>query len=234
MEKQNKPIMEDKNMTKMNENGKKMNLKAAVLAFAMIAVMMIGGISAYFTDGDTTTNTFTVGKISLDLQEPNWNPEDAEDITPNQTIKKDPQILNDGINDEFVFLEVIVPYENVVVANEDGTRKPAADTELYYYTVNSGWVEIATIKDAAAKTVTHLYVYGTADKCTALKKDATTPTLFDTVTFVNLVEDQGLEEATLDIVVNAYGIQTTDVNGGTVDPDMIWDVIDNQGPSLRK
>jgi len=220
-------------MRKNNEHGK-MNVKAAVLAFAMIAVMMIGGISAYFTDGDTATNTFTVGKISLDLQEPNWDEDKAKDITPNQTIKKDPQILNDGINDEFVFLEVIVPYENVIVANEDGTRKPAADTELYYYTVNNGWAEIATIKDAATKTVTHLYVYGTADKCMALKKDVTTPTLFDTVTFVNLVEDQGLEEATLDIVINAYGIQTTDVNGGTVDPDMIWDVIDNQGPSLSK
>ena len=220
-------------MRKNNEHGK-MNVKAAVLAFAMIAVMMIGGISAYFTDGDTATNTFTVGKISLDLQEPNWDEDKAKDITPNQTIKKDPQILNDGINDEFVFLEVIVPYENVIVANEDGTRKPAADTELYYYTVNNGWAEIATIKDAATKTVTHLYVYGTADKCTALKKDVTTPTLFDTVTFVNLVEDQGLEEATLDIVINAYGIQTTNVNGGTVDPDMIWDVIENQGPSLSK
>jgi len=220
-------------MRKNNEHGK-MNVKAAVLAFAMIAVMMIGGISAYFTDGDTATNTFTVGKISLDLQEPNWDEDKAKDITPNQTIKKDPQILNDGINDEFVFLEVIVPYENVIVANEDGTRKPAADTELYYYTVNNGWAEIATIKDAATKTVTHLYVYGTADKCMALKKDVTTPTLFDTVTFVNLVEDQGLEEATLDIVINAYGIQTTNVNGGTVDPDMIWDVIENQGPSLSK
>ena len=220
-------------MRKNNEHGK-MNVKAAVLVFAMIAVMMIGGISAYFTDGDTATNTFTVGKISLDLQEPNWDEDKAKDITPNQTIKKDPQILNDGINDEFVFLEVIVPYENVVVANEDGKRKPAADTELYYYTVNNGWAEIATIKDAATKTVTHLYVYGTADKCMALKKDVTTPTLFDTVTFVNLVEDQGLEEATLDIVINAYGIQTANVNGGTVDPDMIWDVIENQGPSLSK
>jgi len=221
-------------MTKMNKNGNKRKFKAALLAFAMIAVMMVGSISAYFTDGDTATNTFTVGKISLDLQEPNWDEEKATDITPNQTLKKDPQILNDGINDEFVFLEVIVPYENVIVANEDGTRKPAADTELYSYNVNSGWAEIATIKDAATKTVTHLYVYGTADKCTALKKDVTTPTLFDTVTFANIVEDQGLEEATLDIVVNAYGIQTSDVNGGTTDPDMIWAVIDNQGPSLSK
>lgn len=220
-------------MRKNNENGK-MNVKAIVLAFAMIAVMMIGGISAYFTDGDTATNTFTVGKVSLDLQEPNWDEDKATDITPNQTIQKDPQILNDGINDEFVFLEVIVPYENVIVANEDGTKNAAADTELYSYIVNTGWTEIATVKEETAKTVTHLYVYGTADECTALKKDVTTPTLFDTVTFANIVEDQGLEEATLNIVVNAYGIQTSNVNGGTTDPDMIWAVIDNQGPFLSK
>lgn len=219
-------------MKEMMKNVK--NMKAAVLAVAMIAVMMIGGISAYFTDGDTATNTFTVGKISLDLQEPNWDESKATDTTPNQTIKKDPQILNDGINDEFVFLEVIVPYANVVVANEDGSKNAAADTELYSYTVNSGWVEIGTTKNTADKTVTHLYVYGTGDKCAALMAGEKTGSLFDTVTFANIVEDQNLEEATLNIVINAYGIQTTDVNGGSSKPDVIWSVIQKQSPSLSK
>ena len=57
-----------------------------IAATAMIGVLAIGGISAYFTDGDTATNTFTVGKVSIDLQEPNWNP--PKDITPNQEIKR--------------------------------------------------------------------------------------------------------------------------------------------------
>lgn len=210
------------------------SMKAAVLAVAMIAVMMIGGISAYFTDGDTATNTFTVGKISLDLQEPNWDEDKATDTTPNQTIQKDPQILNDGINDEFVFLEVIVPYENVVVANEDGSKKAAADTELYSYTVNSGWVEIGASKDTANKTVTHLYAYGTSDKCAALKAGEKTGSLFSTVTFANIVEDQNLEETTLNIIINAYGIQTTDVNGGSSNPDVLWSVIQKQSPSMSK
>ena len=219
-------------MKEMMKNVK--SVKAAVLAVAMIAVMMIGGISAYFTDGDTATNTFTVGKISLDLQEPNWDESKATNTTTNQTIKKDPQILNDGINDEFVFLEVIVPYANVVVANEDGSKNAAADTELYSYTVNSGWVEIGTTKNTADKTVTHLYVYGTGDKCAALMAGEKTGSLFDTVTFANIVEDQNLEEETLNIVINAYGIQTTDVNGGSSKPDVIWSVIQKQSPSLSK
>ena len=149
-------------------------------------------------------------------------------------MQKDPHILNDGINDEFVFLEVIVPYENVVVANEDGSKKTAADTELYSYTVNSGWVEIGTSKDTANKTVTHLYAYGTSDKCAVLKAGERTNSLFDMVTFANIIEDQNLEEATLNIVINAYGIQTTDVNGGSNNPDVLWTVIQKQSPSLSK
>ena len=58
----------------------KKRMKTMIAATAMIGVLAIGGISAYFTDGDTATNTFTVGKVSIDLQEPNWNP--PKDITP--------------------------------------------------------------------------------------------------------------------------------------------------------
>ena len=48
----------------------KKRMKTMIAATAMIGVLAIGGISAYFTDGDTATNTFTVGKVSIDLQEP--------------------------------------------------------------------------------------------------------------------------------------------------------------------
>lgn len=185
---------------------------------------------AYFTDGDTATNTFTVGKISLDLQEPNWEP--PTDITPNQEIEKDPQVKNDGTNDEFVFVEVVVPYANVVTANEDGTKNAAADTELFSYDVNEGWTEMGIgTKDEEDKTVTHRYVYGTAEACTALGKNATTPALFDSVTFANVVEDQNLEDSMQNIIINAYGIQTTDLNGDKTAPDDVWAVLNNQLPT---
>lgn len=113
----------------------KKRMKTMIAATAMIGVLAIGGISAYFTDGDTATNTFTVGKVSIDLQEPNWNP--PKDITPNQEIKKDPQIKNDGINDAYMFMKVTVPYDNITVVAGDGTKAAAkADTELFSYDVN--------------------------------------------------------------------------------------------------
>lgn len=207
----------------------KKRIKTMLVCTALAGTLAIGGVMAYFTDGDTTTNTFTVGKISLDLEEPNWEP--PENITPNQEIKKDPQITNTGNNSEFVFVEVIVPYKNVVTANEDGTKNNAAERELFTYTVNQGWTEMGTgTKDTRNGTVLHRYVYGTSTACTPLAKDQTTPTLFDSVKFINVIEGQGLEESTQHIVVNAYGIQTTDINGGVTSPTEVWEVLSNQLP----
>ena len=204
-------------------------MKNAAIAAAMAGVLAIGGITAYFTDHEAETNTFTVGEESLDLTEPNWNPSNGQHITPAKTIAKDPKATNDGINPEYVFMTVAVPYENVVTVNADGSRKAAADTELFSYTVNSGWTEIGTVKkDAATKTVTHTYVYGTSAKCTALNKDESTPALFNNVTFANIVEKQGMENEQLDIAVDAYGIQSADVNGGKTAPADIWKVLQTQ------
>lgn len=232
------------------KNKRKKKAKAAVLVLALIGSLTIAGISAYFTDGDTATNTFTVGKISLDLQEPGWV--EPEDITPAQDIVKDPQILNNGVNEEYVFLEVIMPYAaNLVTANDDGTRNAAADTELFSYNVNPGWVEIQGVvngityptKDTADQTVTHLYAYGDSTSMAALEAGDVTPALFNYVRFCNAVEDQKLEETAPDIVINAYGIQTlnindgADINGsntdGKVNPMDVWSVLHNQSPAVN-
>lgn len=201
--------------------------RMAVFAAILFVVLTVGGISAYFTDRDTVTNTFTVGKISLELQEPDWDPEEAQDITPNQTIKKNPQIYNDGLNGEFVFMEVILPYETLITANEDGTLNEASDTELYRYTINPGWHQMAQTKNETEKTVTYLYVYGSDEICTELTVGTATPSLFDTVTFANVVENQALEGKTLEIIVKAYGIQTTNINGGKAAPADVWTVLWN-------
>lgn len=210
-------------------NSKK--LKAIALGTALVSIASIGGLMAYFTDADTQTNEFLVGKISLDFQEPNWNPDNGKNIMPMKTVKKDPQIMNDGVNDEFVFLEVIVPYAHVVTANADGTKNPASDTELFNYTVNKGWLEMTDEKKVTENTVRHLYVWGTNEACTPLLKNVTTGSLFDTVTMANVVEDQGLEETPPEIVINAYGIQTSDLDGKKVAPKDVWKILANQAPT---
>ena len=220
---------------------KKNNLGKIVFVGALIGCMTVGAISAYFTDADTATNTFTVGKVSIDLQEPDWVP--PTDITPEEEFAKDPKIVNDGINDAYVFVEVVVPYANVVTANEDGTKNAAADTELFSYDLKEGWIEVGTpAKDEETKTVTHLYAYSSADTMTVLAKDAETPAVFDFIKFANIVEDQELEATTLEVVVNAYAIQTKNIidgkdalDGNNADgvaaPDAVWAVLSAQAPS---
>jgi len=112
---------------------KKRNLTTIILAVAMIAVLGIGGIMAYFTDYEEVTNSFTYGQVELELTEPNWDEDLAQQVVPNETFAKDPTIKNIGVNDMFVFVEVVVPYENIITANLDGmfTCVPKNSKKMY-------------------------------------------------------------------------------------------------------
>lgn len=212
-----------------------MNKKAArtaAIAAIMAGTLTVGGMMAYFTDADDAVNTFTVGKISVDLTEPDWDPEDGEDITPNQTIEKNPTVTNDGVNDEFVFLKVSVPYKNIVTANADGTKNAAADTALFTYEVNDGWTLLNEEKDTENGVTEYLYAYTGADEQTmeALAADASAPALFDSVTFVNAVEGQELEGSTQNLTIDAYAIQSSFL-GASADetqPQAVWTILSNQ------
>lgn len=99
-------------------------VKGIALA-AVITALAAGGTAAYLTDFETATNSFTVGKVDIDLDEPNWKPEDNTDLVPTQVIRKDPYVANKGVNEAFVYLEVSVPVRNVITVAKDGTRNAA-------------------------------------------------------------------------------------------------------------
>ncbi len=197
-------------MKKINMTGK----KAAVAAMAICAVMAVGGAVAYFTDVDAAKNKIEIGNVHIDLDEPSWDstpdtdsdgiPDTADEIVPGQTIPKDPRITNTGKNDAYVYLTVSVPKANVITANIDGTLKnngKASSTQLFNYAVNDGWKLMSTDTSAADKNV---YVYGYSK---SIKAGDVTSTLFDSVTFVNVIEGQGLEDNVFDIDIDASAIQ---------------------------
>ena len=220
--------------------------KIMIVAAALATCLLVGGISAYFTDNETATNTFTIGKVDIELKE---EFEEPEGVVPGQEIDKKPWIENVGKNTVYVFMEVVMPYKNMVTANEDGTKNEAADTEIFQMLdkdgnvgINEGWIQVGTADKAESEdepgtgTVTYVYAYAADDAMTALpvyddenENDikGVTPTLFDKVKFVNAVEGQGLEESTQNIVVNAYGIQATEL-GDNVSPGNVWTIIQNQ------
>ena len=154
---------------------------------------------AYLTDSETATNTFTIGQVKIDLEEPEYaklTETQKQHLVPNQIVAKDPQVENTGVNDAIVFLKVEMPKKAVIVAEKDGTRKTTAVTELFTMlntdidpatdgsTAGKNWVELQG-DDTGADTNVHVYAY--KEK---LAKDAKTTALFDSIQLQNIIEGQ--------------------------------------------
>ncbi|MBQ6496812.1 MAG: Camelysin metallo-endopeptidase [Firmicutes bacterium] len=215
----------------MKKEQGKMIGKGLLIAGASVAIMAVGGIAAYFTATDQLTNAWTVGKIDVELQEPLYDnaAEERENIAPNKDLTKDPQIANTGTNDAYVFLKVTVPKANVMVASQDGTSFAEGLQELFAYTVNDGWTRVDYQESESENT--YIYAYGTPDQCTALAPNEKTSVFFKNskITFINVLEEQGLEGTTLEMPVEAFAIQTTDLtDSDTSDPEQVWSILSGQ------
>jgi len=232
---------------------KRKSLKVWVLTLALVGVIGVSGIMAYFTDGDTATNVFTVGSISLDLTETDWVDGSGDDITPLKTVKKNPAIYNDGINDEFVFLEISVPYDTFKTAKSDGTLETQTAVSQDLFVLNGLqenidakiWTLVGTPSVFADnegnqfQKYVYAYTNGTSQMA-ALSPSTSTQALFTSITMKNVVEDLILDGRNSDIVMNAYGIQTNNLGGsigdttnaGTTEPAAVWEIVANISPSV--
>ena len=74
---------------------RKRNMIKWLFTAIIIGSICIGGTLAYLTDYDVAANEFTVGKVDIELTEPNWKPEDYKNLVPTQEIKKDPSSRSD-------------------------------------------------------------------------------------------------------------------------------------------
>lgn len=103
----------------MNRNNSKR--KSRTLSALSLALLVGAGAaytSAYLTDTETTTNTFTIGDVSIDVEEPNYPGNDSDkvkDLVANEVVDKDVLIENSGKNEAIVFASVDVPMGEVVV-----------------------------------------------------------------------------------------------------------------------
>lgn len=184
---------------------RKRKLKKAGLAAGVLCLASIGGVSAYLTDFDKADNQFTVGRVSIDLEEPGFKQEEQEKIEPGKNIKKDPQIRNTGVNDAFVYLEVTIPMANVETASEDGVRLEAKNQELFSFQTSAEWTKLSDRK--VGDNQIYVYAYNQI-----LKPEQTTDALFDSVKFLNIIEGQ-IDRQKLNLPVRAYAIQTSYTGG---------------------
>lgn len=131
---------------------RKKSLISMVVALSLVAVIMVGATLAYLTDTtEKVVNTFTIGNVDIDLDEPSWKPDNAKDLEPGAEIEKDPTVYNTGKNDAYVAVVI------------DGMKKMAAAG--FAAEVNDGWVlvdENGVALDWDGKTlVDGIYAYST-------------------------------------------------------------------------
>ena len=207
-----------------NENNfsKSSTSKKAIIIIAIIAVLiavalLVKGITAYLTATDSKINTFTVGSVSISLLEPQWDnladannngiKDLAENITAKQTVTKDPQVKNTGRNEAYVYLKVKVPKAKI-------SQYDSATSELFTYSVNAGWTALADTTVNEQDYIERVYYYSSNDA--KLAPNATTPALFDSVTFANIKSlPQNLQLNEELVEITAYAIQTNNIDGIT-------------------
>lgn len=99
----------------------KKKITAVALVVALLAVGIIGGTLAYFTDDETAVNTFTSGNVAITLTEPNWDEDNAK-LIPGREIAKNPTITVDtGSEDCWLVATVTVSSKSqleAIYANE--------------------------------------------------------------------------------------------------------------------
>lgn len=176
---------------------KKKTKKIVAIIVAALAIIVTGGVIAYLTDTDTATNTFTIGAVSIDLTEDNWNATNAQNVVPGQVINKDPAIDNTGSNSAYVYIKVEEPIVNM---------RAGGTGPLLTYSINTGWTQLKTSTSGTTKTTVFYYN-------TALAAGNNTPSLFNNVTVAEF--DQNTVNGSKNMVVTAYAIQSNDLPSGT-------------------
>jgi predicted ribosomally synthesized peptide with SipW-like signal peptide len=187
------------------------------LACGVLAVALgVTGSFAYLTAQKSVDNVFTIGEglgSKIVLDEPNWNPDDAKNLLPNATVKKDPTVKNNSTVNVYAFIEADVP-----VITTGGK-----ETALFTFKPNSGWVQVSTTtKDNVQKTV---YAYASDSAMTVLAPTKSA-TLFNTVTVCDFEDGNAVQGSTQTLTAKTYVIQADDL--GKTTPADVWSLVQSE------
>lgn len=121
--------------------GKRFRRKTILAAGAAMAGLLAAGAAGtagYLTGEDSVTNVFTVGKLQIDLKEPEWDPKDGDgkSMCPGYSVYKNPTVKNTGNlkdrgNPCFVRMEVEIQDAQGNPITEDETLELIKSTIRY-------------------------------------------------------------------------------------------------------
>lgn len=123
-----------------------------LLVVALTATVAIGGTLAYMTDRDGEANVFTVGDVSIKLDE---NFQQGAKLFPGVDVEKEAFITNTGDNDAWVWMTMAIP-----AALDDTDLNTVGETNVLHWNVpgvvwkgygdNTNWATTEKVNAAKA------------------------------------------------------------------------------------
>lgn len=200
----------------------KKKITAIALVVCLVAVAIVGGSLAYFTDTEEATNTFEVGNVDITLTEPNWDAalkEDAKAATliPGRVIAKDPTITVEATSQRaYTFMEVKLSDDFAkLLADYATAKKIDLSTVAGQKALIDAWFS-STVKPKIMKLdLTDKYVIlGVLSP----KDPGDTVTYFDAVTVPADVDGDMIKaNGVYKIYITAYAIQAEGFEGKNAD-----------------
>lgn len=210
---------------------KKFKALLVVACALLLVAASVFGTMAYLTSTDTVTNTFTVGKVNIKLDEAQANTDgslvegadrvkaNSYKLLPGHTYHKDPMVtVLSGSESSYVKMTVTFSKANEL----DAIFAPngANLTSIFNGYDAANWIAKGNTKDAAANTRTYEFWYKEA--VGAPEGNVALDALFDSITVPGAITKEQL--ATIEgmtITVNAYAIQAD----GFANAEAAWEAI---------
>ena len=170
--------------------------KISALIGVVATVALVGGAFAYFSGtAEQKQNAFSVvageqdedGAIEID--EPGWVPEDAEDLEPGQIVTKDPSVKSNVDYDGWIIVKVTSPKIEASMTKDGAASK----LEAFDYLGLSSDYELLKTEDGDDAVV---YYYGYKNILTA---GGQTSALFNKIQLKDFARIDAAQEGSVDV-----------------------------------
>lgn len=195
----------------------KKKILVACLCVALAVLTIAGTTLAYLTSQETVTNTFTVGKVEIKLDEVKANAdgtlvpnadrvkENSYKLIPGHTYNKDPMVtVLKG--SESSYIKMTVTFTKAAELDAIFAPTGADLTSIFNGYDSTNWIYKGNIEDTTANTRTYEFWYKEA--VAAPTADVALDALFDQIKAPDSLTNSDLNNLKdLKITVNAYAIQ---------------------------
>lgn len=217
------------------------NRNKALLILVAIAVLVsvsVYATVAFFTDETSVTNTFTVGRVHITLDEAQVNT-DGTPVTPanrteegnkyhllpGKTYTKDPVLTVKGESDSaYVRMMVTITCANELTAAYNRYGASTFTPDLLLNNFGTGWTLHASYSDTTNNSLIFEYRY--SGPVTPAGTDVRLPALFDSFTIPGAFDGADLASiASMSITVQGHAIQRTGFEGNE---ELAWQSFNRQ------